>query len=130
MGQGYWRAQPTGSSCSGSMGVTSDAVLAEGTIIQSLNNTYPVTYNTSLVKGADIPKKWEDLLDPKWRDNLLVENRLFPLGYLATDWEEKVVDFATKLKAQQPKYVQELLMRCRARTLVRAQWQLETSATR
>jgi iron(III) transport system substrate-binding protein len=91
----------------GSLGFPADAVELNGGMIRSLNNTYPVTYNTNLVKGADIPKKWEDLLDPKWRDNLIVENRLFPLGYLATDWgEERVVDFATKLREQQPKFVQ------------------------
>ncbi|MEO8442670.1 MAG: extracellular solute-binding protein [Betaproteobacteria bacterium] len=26
-----------------------------------------LTYNTDLVKGADIPRSWNDLLDPKWK---------------------------------------------------------------
>lgn len=29
-----------------------------------------IAYNTDKVKGADIPKKWEDLLDPRWSGKL------------------------------------------------------------
>jgi iron(III) transport system substrate-binding protein len=30
-------------------------------------------YNTNAVKKADLPKKWEDLLDPKWKGKLGIE---------------------------------------------------------
>jgi iron(III) transport system substrate-binding protein len=30
-------------------------------------------YNTNVVKKADLPKKWEDLLDPKWKGKLGIE---------------------------------------------------------
>ena len=29
---------------------------------------YAIGYNTNLVKGADIPKGWDDMLDPKWAE--------------------------------------------------------------
>jgi len=29
-------------------------------------------YNTDLVKPADAPKNWEDLLDPKWKDQIVI----------------------------------------------------------
>jgi iron(III) transport system substrate-binding protein len=31
---------------------------------------YTVVYNTNLVKGADIPKTWKDVADPKWKDKI------------------------------------------------------------
>jgi len=30
-------------------------------------------YNTNLVRKADLPKRWEDLLDPKWKGKLAAE---------------------------------------------------------
>src|SRR4029079_14936970 len=30
-------------------------------------------YNTKLIGGADVPKRYEDLLDPKWKGKLAVE---------------------------------------------------------
>ena len=32
-------------------------------------------YNTQAVKKADLPKKWEDLLDPKWKGKLGIEGK-------------------------------------------------------
>jgi iron(III) transport system substrate-binding protein len=32
-------------------------------------------YNTSAVKKADLPKKWEDLLDPKWKGKIGIEGK-------------------------------------------------------
>jgi iron(III) transport system substrate-binding protein len=42
-----------------------------------------ITYNTDLVKGADIPKKWTDLLDPKWKDKVSIGHPGFS-GYVGT----------------------------------------------
>ena len=71
-------------------------------------------YNTERVTGDDIPQTYEDLLDPKWKNDIVLEDRLKGFVYL-TDipeyngryenlWpEEKIVDFLTKLSAQEPK---------------------------
>jgi iron(III) transport system substrate-binding protein len=32
-------------------------------------------YNTGVVKKQDLPKKWEDLLDPKWKGKLGIESK-------------------------------------------------------
>ncbi len=42
------------------------------------------TYNTNLVKKADLPKTYADLLDPRWKGNLGVEAK-------ADEWFSKVV---------------------------------------
>lgn len=31
---------------------------------------FTIVYNTDLVKGDDIPKSWDDLLDPKWKGKI------------------------------------------------------------
>ena len=35
-------------------------------------STWMIAYNKDLVKGADIPKDWPDLLDPKWKGKIIV----------------------------------------------------------
>ena len=42
------------------------------------------TYNTNLIKKADLPKTYADLLDPRWKGNLGVEAK-------ADEWFSKVV---------------------------------------
>ncbi len=42
-----------------------------------------ITYNTDLVKAADAPKKWTDLLDPKWKDKVSIGHPAFS-GYVGT----------------------------------------------
>jgi iron(III) transport system substrate-binding protein len=36
-------------------------------------NVFVQAYNTGAVKKQDLPKKWEDLLDPKWKGKLGIE---------------------------------------------------------
>ena len=60
-----------------------------------------VAYNPNKVKGADIPKKWDDLLDPKWKGRISIDDRLRPFVNATSFWgEAKVIDYLTKLKAQ------------------------------
>jgi len=60
-----------------------------------------VAYNPDKVKGADIPKKWDDLLDPKFKGRISIDDRLRPFVNATPFWgEAKVIDYLTKLKAQ------------------------------
>ena len=36
-------------------------------------NVFAQAYNTKAVSKQDLPKRWEDLLDPKWKDRLGIE---------------------------------------------------------
>jgi iron(III) transport system substrate-binding protein len=75
-----------------------------------------VGYNTNLVSPADVPKSWDALLDPKYKNKLGVEDRLTTFVHY-TDvagyggkrpglWsEDKAVDYLTKLKAQSPRVI-------------------------
>ncbi len=62
---------------------------------------YVIGYNTDLVKGADIPKKWEDVLNPKWKGKGSWWFYPQPWATLAGVWGEgKAVSFLDKFLAQ------------------------------
>ncbi len=49
-----------------------DWALADDTIVQfGIEYVAPI-YNKELVKPADVPKRYEDLTDPKWRDKIVM----------------------------------------------------------
>lgn len=47
---------------------------------------YTIMYNTNLVKGADIPKGWEDLADPKWRGKMGMPDPLTTIAAVQWYW--------------------------------------------
>lgn len=61
-------------------------------------------YNTKILPAKEVPTKWEDLLDPKWKGRIGVINSTHHWGRLAAGpWgEEKTIDFIKKLSAQKP----------------------------
>lgn len=67
--------------------------------------TIAVTYNSGKVKPQDLPKKWIDLVDPKWKDQVSVGHPAFS-GYVSIwVWEMNRLygwDYFTKLKANNP----------------------------
>ena len=66
-------------------------------------STYCLLYNTKLVSEADAPKKWEDLLLPKWKGKIGLWNKSTALAFLQPVWgEDKTLQFTKKLAEQQP----------------------------
>ncbi len=77
-------------------------------------NLYFMTasYNTNLVKSADVPKTYEDLLDPKWKGRIAWTNDPTPQGppgfihnILTTMGQEKGMAYLKKFAAQQPVFI-------------------------
>lgn len=78
---------------------------------------YTLAYNTNRVRPEEAPRRWEDLLNPRWRGRIALERRLLALVY-GTDipeyqgkvqglWsEDRMVDFLTQLRAQNPRLEQ------------------------
>lgn len=63
-------------------------------------------YNTNAVKGADIPKSWEDVVNPKWKGKIATTPYQDMWAQLSEpgQWgEERVVGFVKKLAALEPK---------------------------
>ena len=49
------------------------AILPHGEWVSTRLNIFSVAYNTNLIKAADLPKTYQDLLNPKWKGKLGVE---------------------------------------------------------
>jgi len=65
--------------------------------------SYVLIYNTQLVKEADAPKDWEDLLDPKWKNRLGTWYRAGGFAQLAKVWgEERTTRYMKKFVEQNP----------------------------
>jgi iron(III) transport system substrate-binding protein len=87
-----------------SIGVPKDRVEYDNGTVSVANQFALPAYNKKTLPAKDVPKKWEDLLDPKWKGKLGVINSTHHWGRLAAGpWgEEKTIDFVKKLSAQQP----------------------------
>jgi iron(III) transport system substrate-binding protein len=87
-----------------SMGVAKDRLEYDNGTVSVANQFALPAYNKKILPAKDVPKKWEDLLDPKWKGKLGVINSTHHWGRLAAGpWgEEKTIDFIKKLSAQQP----------------------------
>ena len=61
-------------------------------------------YNKNILPAKDVPKRWEDLLDPRWKGRIGVPHSLHHFARLAAGpWgEEKATQFVRKLAELQP----------------------------
>jgi iron(III) transport system substrate-binding protein len=74
-----------------------------GSIIMANQFVYPA-YNKNILPGQDVPKKWEDLLDPKWKGGKMgMSTTTHHLARLAAGaWgEKKTTDFVRALAKQE-----------------------------
>ena len=55
----------------------------DGTYVTTAAGLVLITYNTSVVADKDAPKKWTDLLDPKWKGKVSIGHPGFS-GYVGT----------------------------------------------
>lgn len=54
-------------------GLISEAFAPHGEWTGSRLNIFSQAYNTNLIKKSDLPKSWNDLLDPRWKGKLGIE---------------------------------------------------------
>src|SRR3990170_4692740 len=87
-----------------SLGVAKERVEYDNGTVSVANQFALPAYNTKLLPAKDVPKKWEDLLDPKFKGKIGVINSTHHWGRLAAGaWgDEKTLDFIKKLSAQKP----------------------------
>jgi ABC-type Fe3+ transport system substrate-binding protein len=86
------------------LGVAKERVEYDNGTVSVANQFALPAYNTKLLPAKDVPKRWEDLLDPKWKGKIGVINSTHHWGRLAVGaWgDEKTLDFIKKLSAQKP----------------------------
>ncbi len=71
------------------------------------HNTNLFIYNTNLVKKPDLPKGYEDLLNPKWKGKIAMDARgPYGFSHLSLVWsKEKFWNFIKAFPKQNPKWV-------------------------
>src|ERR671915_22636 len=86
------------------LGVAKERVEYDNGTVSVANQFALPAYNTKLLPAKDVPKTWEDLLDPKFKGKIGVINSTHHWGRLAAGaWgDEKTLDFIKKLSAQKP----------------------------
>lgn len=84
-------------------GVNKEIIKYNNHGINTYHLSFPIAYNTNLLKKDEVPKSWEELLEPKWKGKLLVEVRGNAFPILALSWgEDKTVNYLKKLLEQKP----------------------------
>jgi len=84
--------------------INKDSVLLKGVTLLTDTMFALPAYNTKAVPAKDVPKKWEDFLDPKWKGKIQIP--VYIDGW-TTLWgqmwgEEKTAAYLSKLKEQNP----------------------------
>ncbi len=66
-----------------------------------------IAWNTNLVKAGEAPKRYDDLLDPKWKSKFALdtEDYNWALFILMQKGEKEGKDFLTKLAANKPQMI-------------------------
>ena len=85
--------------------ISQDMVDDEGYWTAYYVNPFVLGYNTNLVKKEDVPKTYEQLLDPKWKGKKIsIDDSAYGLlAGLTREWgKEKAVAYFRKLAAQEP----------------------------
>jgi len=69
-------------------------------------NTTSTAYNTRMVAARDVPQRWEDLLDPKWKGKIAFfdEEYEWYANYLKIVGREKGLDFMRRFANQDLQY--------------------------
>lgn len=86
------------------LGVDRNVIHFDSGTISVANQIVLPAYNTKLLAAKDIPRRWEDLLDPKWKGGKLgVTIATHHFARLAAFWgEEKTTRFVKGLARQEP----------------------------
>jgi ABC-type Fe3+ transport system substrate-binding protein len=86
------------------IGVAPQAIQYDGGTVILANQFALPAYNKQFVAAKDVPKSWQDLLDPKWKGGKLgMSTATHHIARLATVWgESKTTEYVKALAAQQP----------------------------
>jgi len=86
------------------LGVDSRMIHYDNGTIAFANQFALPAYNKKTLPSQDVPKRWEDLLDPKWKGGKLgMGTATHHLARLATVWgEKKATEYVKMLARQEP----------------------------
>jgi iron(III) transport system substrate-binding protein len=87
------------------LGVASELIQYDSGAVSLANQFVLPAYNKNILPAQDVPKRWEDLLNPKWKGGKLgVSTATHHLSRLAVGpWgEKKTLEFVRALAKQEP----------------------------
>jgi len=86
------------------LGVDPQVIHYDSGAVSFANQIILPAYNKNILPAKDVPKRWEDLLDPRWKGRIGVPHSLHHFARLAAGpWgEEKATQFVRKLAELQP----------------------------
>jgi len=87
------------------LGVAPELIQYDNGVVGLANQFVFPAFNRTILPARDVPKRWEDLLDPKWKGGKLgVSTATHHLSRLAVGpWgEAKTLEFVTVLSKQEP----------------------------
>lgn len=67
-----------------------ETLFADNRSVLTQYSTYVFTYNTNLVSEDDLPRTWSDILDPKWRERIVMSDPRTSISWLA--WVDAMVN--------------------------------------
>lgn len=77
----------------------SDDVLHDLNLVRIHRIALGLGYNTDNFSEADLPNTWEELIDPKWDGQVIVDPRGRPFDSISLAWgEEQTLDYVQRLK--------------------------------
>jgi ABC-type Fe3+ transport system substrate-binding protein len=74
-----------------SYGLDAGRIVFNGEGLAVHNFVFTTAYAKSFVTPAELPRTWDDLLNPRWKGRMVSEDFLFPrlMGFLALEWGEE-----------------------------------------
>jgi ABC-type Fe3+ transport system substrate-binding protein len=91
---------------SGQLKIPVEMLDGSGVVAWLGTNTGVFAYNTQLVPQEKAPRAWDNCTEPQWKGKLAVDTKPNTLAWLVPAWgDEKVFDFARKLKKNDPIWV-------------------------
>ena len=85
------------------LGVDARTLHYDNGTISIANQVVLPAYNPKTLSEKEAPKRWEDLLDPKWKGKIGVPTASGQIDFLAIPWgEKKFLNFVHALAKQEP----------------------------
>ncbi len=86
------------------LGIDSQAIHYDSSAVSFAHQIILPAYNKNILPAKSVPKRWEDLLEPRWKGKIGVPHSVHHFARLAAGpWgEEKAIQFVKRLAAQKP----------------------------
>lgn len=76
-----------------------ESLVTETNMVRSSRIANGLVYNTEETSASDLPETWEELIDPRWAGEVVVDPRGNPLQALAVVWgEDETIDYVERLR--------------------------------